>query len=64
MTPSISCSLNFKSLPSIVTVKIEKVLLYLKPNDFNFDVNKRIFACMVNLYTKRIPIEPIIVFSF
>ncbi|WP_418457475.1 DnaB-like helicase N-terminal domain-containing protein [Borreliella andersonii] len=42
---------------------MEKVLLYLKPNDFNFDVNKRIFACMVNLYTKRIPIDPIIVFN-
>lgn len=25
------------------TVKIEEVLPYLKPNDFDFDVNKKIF---------------------
>ncbi|WP_413226561.1 DnaB-like helicase N-terminal domain-containing protein [Borreliella bavariensis] len=42
---------------------MEEVLLYLKPNDFNFDANKRIFVCMVNLYKKRIPINPIIVFN-
>lgn len=29
------------------TVKIEEVLPYLKPNDFDFDVNKKIFLIWV-----------------
>ncbi|WP_215538931.1 replicative DNA helicase [Borreliella bavariensis] len=43
------------------TAQIEKVLLYLSPEDFDFDVNKKIFSCMVNLHQKGVSIDPIIV---
>lgn len=43
------------------TVKIEEVLPYLKPNDFDYDINKKIFSCMGNLHAKRVSIDPIIV---
>lgn len=43
------------------TAQIEKVLLYLSPEDFDFDVNRKIFSCMVNLHQKGVSIDPIIV---
>lgn len=45
------------------TAQIEKVLLYLRPEDFDFEVNRKIFACMINLHRKGVSIDPIIVFE-
>lgn len=43
------------------TVEIEEILLYLRPEDFDFEVNRKIFACMINLHKKGVSIDPIIV---
>ncbi|MCD2320838.1 replicative DNA helicase [Borreliella burgdorferi] len=43
------------------TVKLEEVLFYLKPEDFDFDINKKIFTCMIDLHTKGVSIDPVIV---
>ncbi|ACN23904.1 replicative DNA helicase [Borreliella burgdorferi] len=44
-------------------VKIEDISLYLKPEDFNFEINEKIFKCMIDLYTEGVPIDPIIVLN-
>lgn len=36
------------------TAQIEKVLLYLRPEDFDFEVNRKIFTCMIDLYQKGV----------
>lgn len=43
------------------TAQIEKVLQYLSPEDFDFDVNRKIFSCMVDLHQKGVSIDPTIV---